>query len=479
MPMAQSLTFYGGVYRIAVTGYTACGAPLYDLNKAKKMPAPDDVFSRGGMGAQRGSGSEDGKLAIYNGHYGAAHSDFECFDIESGKLKWTYPNTYVGVHGGHLAPPPATGLIRAAYDIVGTAKLPDPIGDIFVIPTDKGEWHILTGDGYYLTKLFESDPMKIKWPDPAVPGASMDSVPPGMGAEDFGGSIIYTKDGQLYVQAGKTAFINITVTGMETVKKLDSGKLTITDNDLKLANGFREKLLQATVGTKQVVVKRLSVKFTGDMRKDFEVKDPMIFSKSPSAAVETAINYDDTNLYLGWVVNDDSPWVNGATETAVMYALGDTVDFQLGTDPKADKKRGEAGAGDLRLSIGNFQGKATAEIYRQVSAEKSPRKFYSGVIQSGYLMEYVKAMDSANIKVNVDAQRKRYTVEAAIPLKELGFTPVPGMKLSGDFGATHGDPAGTDTVLRTYWNNQSTGLVADEVFELKMEPKNWGVLIFE
>jgi hypothetical protein len=95
------------------------------------------------------------------------------------------------------------------------------------------------------------------------------------------------------------------------------------------------------------------------------------------------------------------------------------------------------------------------------------------------MMEYVKAMDSANIKINVDAQRKRYTVEAAIPLKDLGLTPVPGMKLSGDFGATHGDPAGTDTVLRTYWNNQSTGLVADEVFELKMEPKNWGVLLFE
>jgi len=34
-------------------------------------------------------------------------------------------------------------------------------------------------------------------------------------------------------------------------------------------------------------------------------------------------------------------------------------------------------------------------------------------------------------------------------------------------------------VLRSYWNNQATGIVADEVAELQLEPKNWGRLIFE
>jgi hypothetical protein len=94
-------------------------------------------------------------------------------------------------------------------------------------------------------------------------------------------------------------------------------------------------------------------------------------------------------------------------------------------------------------------------------------------------MDSVKVLDSAKINVKIDAKRKMYTVEAAIPLADIDLTPAPGLKLYGDFGATHGDPAGTDTVLRTYWNNQFTGLVADEVFELKMEPKNWGILNFE
>ena len=44
---------------------------------------------------------------VYNGHYGVSHSDFSCYEIETGQLKWTYPNNYVGVHGGHNAPPVA------------------------------------------------------------------------------------------------------------------------------------------------------------------------------------------------------------------------------------------------------------------------------------------------------------------------------------------------------------------------------------
>jgi len=40
----------------------------------------------------------------------------------------------------------------------------------------------------------------------------MDHVPPGMGAEDFGDSISITKSGQLYIRAGKTAYINMQVT---------------------------------------------------------------------------------------------------------------------------------------------------------------------------------------------------------------------------------------------------------------------------
>ena len=47
-----------------------------------------------------------------------------------------------------------------------------------------------------------------------------------------------------------------------------------------------------------------------------------------------------------------------------------------------------------------------------------------------------------------------------------------------EFMYARGDKSGSDTLLRTHWNNQSTGLVNDEVFELRMELITWGELLF-
>ena len=85
----------------------------------------------------------------------------------------------------------------------------------------------------------------------------------------------------------------------------------------------------------------------------------------------------------------------------------------------------------------------------------------------------------AKVDAKVDAPGKRYVVEAAIPLKSLGLAIKDGLTLRGDFGATHGDKSGKDTLLRTHWNNQATGIVADEVDELRLDPKNWGKISFE
>ncbi len=71
-----------------------------------------------------------------------------------------------------------------------------------------------------------------------------------------------------------------------------------------------------------------------------------------------------------------------------------------------------------------------------------------------------------------------YLVEAAIPLSSLELSLNDGLTLRGDFGVTYGGADGARTRLRSYWNNQHTGIVDDAVFELMMEPKNWGQLQF-
>jgi hypothetical protein len=477
MSMTPDLTFYGTLYQAAVTGWTACGAPQYDLDQAKRIAGPADVKGRGGMGAQRGHGSVDGKLMLWNAPYGVDHGTVDCTEIATGRCLWTYPSNFTGVHGSHRACGPEVGMIRGAYDITGAAQFPAPVGNIWVIPTNKGEWHLLTEKGYYLTRLFEGDPMRTTWPEKPVPGAIMDTCPPGAGEEAFGGSITQHPDGKLTVQAGHISFWNLEVVGLETVRAIHGGKITLTEEDVKTAQGWRERQLQEASGLKQVTVRKATPSFSGDIEKDFKGLETASYQRMDAARVRTALAWDAERLYAAWEVKDDTPWVNGADAPEFLYARGDTVDLQFGANPRADADRKEAVLGDLRLSIGPFQGKPAAVLYRRVAPEKNPKTFNSGVVK-GYVMESVVELKEAKIEVKVDAVRRQYTVEAAIPLASLGLTPSAGLKIRGDFGATHGNKAGNDTALRTYWSNQETGLVSDEVFELQMSPKNWGVLQF-
>ena len=464
MYMTPDLTFYAGDRRLKVTGFTPCGAPKYDIANAAKMPA-------------RGLGSADGRLLLQWGEYGVDHGLYACYDLASGKVLWNYPDNFVGVHGSHNACPPAVGMIRGSFDPCGAAQLPQPIGNLWVIPTNVGEWHILTGGGFYLTRLFQPDPLKVEWPREAVPGAILNNSPCGSGGEDFGGSIACTKDGKLYLQAGKTAFWNVEVVGLETVKALKGGKVKIAQDDVKRAEAIRAAQLQATVGTRRVIVRKITPAFTGDIEKDFKGAEIIQYKKQDDAAVRSAAAWDDTSLYLAWDVRDKTPWQNAAGLPEFIYCKGDSVDFQLGADPKADKNRAEAAQGDLRLSIGNFKGTPTAVLFRKVAKDKKNRKVFSSGVVKEYPMDSVAVVEGA--KIEVKKRGDGYVVEAAVPLAALELKPADGLTLRGDFGALHGDPGGQDTVLRTYWNNQHTGIVNDEVFELQMEPKNWGELIFK
>ena len=476
MSMAPDLSFYGCRYKIAVTGYTPCGAPQYDLSKAVKLPGPKG--GRGGMGAQLGHGSADGRLMLYNAGYGLDHSTMDCYDIAGGRLLWTYPSNFTGVHGSHRACPAEVGMIRGAYDIVGTAKLPPPIGNLWVVPTNKGEWHVLTEKGFYLSRLFEGDPMKNVYPDQAVPGALLDTCPPGAGEEAFGGSISQGTDGRLSVQAGHISFWNVEVVGLETIRPLPGGKVALAAKDVETARAFRGRYLQAAAGPKRLAARKATVRFTGDMKKDFPGAQVARYQKDDTTACRTAAAWDEKNLYVGWEVSDPTPWVNGADAPEFLYARGDTVDLQLGMDPKAPKDRKEAALGDLRASIGPFRGRPTVVVYRRRAAEKHPKVFRSGVVK-GYEMESVVVLADAKVEVKVDAVKKRYVVEAALPWAALGAKPAAGGSLRVDFGATHGNKAGGDTARRTYWSNQNTGLVSDEVFELQMAPAHWGTLVLK
>jgi|TARA_B100001971_G_scaffold201730_1_gene214792 hypothetical protein len=218
------LTLYGydiasksGV-QVRVNGFTQCGAPIYDLKNLKQLSS-----KRGAIP------SPDNRLVLSHDH-----SYFYCHEVKTGRLLWRYANTFSGSGGSHHACAVAQGMIRGAYGIVGSGLLKNSIGALWAIPTNCGEWHLLSEDGYYLSRLFQPDTGKRSWPQARV-GANMDNSPPGHGFEDFGGSMTQGKDGELYLQAGKLALWNLGLKGLGQIQSLKGGTIQVGTDDIREA----------------------------------------------------------------------------------------------------------------------------------------------------------------------------------------------------------------------------------------------------
>jgi len=448
MTMNPAMTWFSGRYVIPVAGWTKCGAPIYDPAKVVRM-SDEAAKHGGGMGATAGVVSEDGRFAIYNAQYNTQHSASPCYEVATGRRVFAYPNCYVGVHGGHSAPSARRGLIRAAYDFIGTAKFPEPLGNVFAIGTDKGEWHLLNDKGLYVGRLFEPDPMRVEWPAEFRVGTRLDRTPPGQGSEDFGGSMTRADDGSLHVLFGKTAFIVAKVTGLESAKALPGGAIDVRPADIATAQGFAAKLRSGALRSP-----------TCDFAPE---EDEAAAAAEPFTATARC---EGGRVRFEFDVADRTPWANGASDFRNLYAMGDTVDFQL-----ADAN------GDLRLSVGPLGGRAAAALYKQTSrGEKAPHTFYSGVYRDGVTWDLVKEIP---VEATVEKRADGYRIVFSVAEKDLGLAaPLAGRAAKGDFGVTFGDAAGKDTVLRAFRFDKAAGIVSDEVEELKIHPANWGDLQF-
>src|SRR5439155_18712044 len=136
---ATDFTFFAGssskkaAFRIRSDGFTACGAPRWKTDAIEQLPIP---WGRGILGML--PDAENKRLVVIE-----PDLYFHCYDLASARQLWSYPNPFFQVHGSHRAPPAEPGLMRGAYGLIGTAKLP-VVGTVWGVNTNVGEWHLLT-----------------------------------------------------------------------------------------------------------------------------------------------------------------------------------------------------------------------------------------------------------------------------------------------------------------------------------------------
>jgi hypothetical protein len=207
--MAQDLTLQCVIKRaeqvgclLKVASWTACGAPEYRPDAAIWLPR--DVGVTGPV-------SPDGRLVL--APVFAGQGPISCYEISTGRELWKLP----AIHASDID-------LDLSDRIGGSARMPEPLKNLWIVASLSGTWRILTEDGFDLGRFFARDADKQQWPKVAVPGADLTNAHP-QGA--WSGNVTQASDGKLYLQTGASAYWNLEVTGLEKVRALSGGKLDI------------------------------------------------------------------------------------------------------------------------------------------------------------------------------------------------------------------------------------------------------------
>ena len=179
-------------WRFQVNDWTACGAPRYESGRTA-LPKAEGELSADGHFLLSSSGTE-------------ASATLECRDVGDDRILWTLPAA-----GGASAP-------------VGSALLPGPSGNVWLVADPNGRWRLTNVDGFEVAQFWETDPTRIHWPKNAAPDADVTHAFGGRAP----GSLTRTVDGRLYLQAGDSAYWSVEVTGLEKVKALAGGKISLS-----------------------------------------------------------------------------------------------------------------------------------------------------------------------------------------------------------------------------------------------------------
>jgi outer membrane protein assembly factor BamB len=439
------------IVTLAPQGFTAAGVPRYpELDAACAAGVPVDL-----------AGNEvETTVDRFGDLICNTSPEMKAF-APDGRLLWTFPNRWAGVHGSHEAPLPEIGVMQGALFYLGTAPL-DATSDVFVMNGNHGRFFALTSDGLYLDEFFKDVRM----------GARIDANL--IGGEAFGGCFVQSaKDKAYYLQAGSYRVYRLR--GLDRVERAQ-GTVTISPAQALAAERGLVKRSAATAGKRALAIPTVATAPVIDGKDgDWPKDDGARWDKSGQFAASARVAYDAHDLYLCYDVSDSSPWVNNGKDWTLLFKTGDSVDLQLGTDPGANPLRSGPVPGDLRLLIAPFQGKDIAVLYRhRVPGAKDPVTFTCP--WRFEKVDSVTRLDAARIAVTRD--NGRYRVEAAIPLADLGLAAPAGRTLKADFGVIFGDPDGQMDMLRSYWSNQNTGLVNDVPGEIMLTPAAWGTVTF-
>jgi len=184
--------------------------------------------------------------------------------------------------------------------------------------------------------------------------------------------------------------------------------------------------------------------------------------------------HDGKNLFLVYLVNDDSPLKNRGQDPYNHYKEGDNCDVMIGPF------RSPAGAvseGDMRILFTPVE-PAVVTLYRQMMKGSDPDfqvEFKSPV--RTIMMDFVAPMEGLDIAFKL--MDGGYSCVVKIPFEKMGIQYQSGTKILFDLGVLSSNDGGIVTERRAYLFNKKANVVMDVPTEAELTPAEWGLAVLE
>ena len=449
---------FGWHVRIDAPAFDANGVPRYDLATMRALVPPRPEYG----GSEEGHGgflTPDGQIML---------DGFHAVDA-NGETRWRYPvldARKLPQQGGDVNEP-----TRLLGPVVKAAQ--GDAGLWYAVNGERGNIFLMTTDGLYIQTLaghMSATPL-LRYPA-ATRGMLIDSPESHISFEDehFHPTITQTRDGRVFLVAGKEHSSIFRVEGFEAIRRLAPKRLRVdaaalANHPARVARMESDALaskLPVAIGRKPPVLDgRLD---------DWSAKTAWArFDARASAALRVV---GDT-LYLAYRTGDPDAIKNDASDARFLFKSGGAFDLQIRPDNLSAGSR-QLLPQDRRLLVADVRGKMTAVLYHPEKASTpEDRKI---VFESPIGRVLFDQVEDVSARVKVAGASGEF--EVAVPLALLGLegTPSIGQEARADIGLIRGD--GSRNIQRLCWHNRDTLLVSDIPSEARLEPINWGLFRF-
>lgn len=405
---------------------------------------------------------------------------------KAGRVLWSYPSLWPGLHASHEAPPPdRPGELIGTTRLLGGTVIPSgsDVGPLWAINGNHGNMYLLTQDGLFVAQLFQDMRLGKSWSMPvARRGMLLNDLT--LHDENFWPSLTQTTDGQIYlVDGGRSSIVR--VEGLETLRRLPTASLRVTEADLDKASQYfvqaeRLRQQQQGQGILRVALRTAAPAVDGKLDDwvnaswvDIDKRGVAAYFNSDSKPynVSGAMAVAKDRLYVAYRAAGADLLRNSGEIPNAPFKTGGALDVMIAVDASAQPGRERPVAGDQRLLVTRVNGQTKALLYRAVvPGTTSPAPF-----SSPWRTIALDRVDDVSAQVEFAQNEGDY--EISVPLSVLGLQPKAGLRLRGDVGILRGN--GFQTTQRVYWSNKATAIVADVPSEAMLMPGLWGTLLLQ